>query len=394
MKKYFYAGMAIIILLVLVLLGYGAYLNERGENKITELMENRRVPLQGTTAQIRKIYPQIVLDIVNLNSEEMTDVIALINGRIVREYVTKNSHVERGDLLFELENEDVPLKLRQIDSDILQAEIELSRAENTFKRYEMLKNLDAISLEKYDETKAIYEAAKARLENFLAQKAQISLQQTHQQITAPISGEILMVYRQLGSYVVAGNEVALIGNFSEMTFSTPLENDMAQLFDIGSTAELIFDRHEQFQKPYGAEYAAGNKGRSQPFKAHVKNITPNLSEPAAIRKILWTVDNSAGILEPRAYNDVILRPTLPKTCLTVPVEALADSSNSAVLTVSADDTLNFKDVETGISDGEYIEIISGLAENEIVVTSDEAGLLEGMKVDITLEEGEDIGGEQ
>ncbi len=180
--------MSIIILLVLVLLGYGACLNERGENKITELMENRRVPLQGTTAQIRKIYPQIVLDIVNLNSEEMTDVIALINGRIVREYVTKNSHVERGDLLFELENEDVPLKLRQIDSDILQAEIELSRAENTFKRYEMLKNLDAISLEKYDETKAIYEAAKARLENFLAQKAQISLQQTHQQITAPISG--------------------------------------------------------------------------------------------------------------------------------------------------------------------------------------------------------------
>ena len=73
---------------------------------------------------------------------------------------------------------------------------------------------------------------------------------------------------------------------------------------------------------------------------------------------------------------------------------MTDSSNSAVLTVSADDTLNFTDVETGISDGEYIEIISGLKENEIVVTSDEAGLLEGMKVDITLEEGEDFGGKQ
>ncbi|MBR1859016.1 MAG: efflux RND transporter periplasmic adaptor subunit [Selenomonadaceae bacterium] len=391
-KKYFYIGMAIIVLLVMILLGYGTYLNERGENQITELMENRMIPLKGTKAEIRNIYPQIMLEIVNLSSEEMTDVVALINGRVVKEYVQKNSQVRQGDILFELENEDIPLKLRQIDSDILQSEIELSRAKNSFQRYSMLKDMDAISQEKYEETKAVYDAAEARLENYLAQKAQISLQEAHQQVTAPINGEVLMIYRQQGSYVTAGTAVALIGNFQEMTFSTAIEDEIAQLMTIGETFELSFGRHEEFQKPYGAEYAVGNKGREQTFTAKIKEITPNLTEKAAIRKILWTVDNRAGILEPRVYNNVRLRPTIAKKCLTIPLEAMIDNTKSTVFTVLDNGTLKIKKVVTGANDGKFVEIISGLNENEIVITSDTNGLSEGMKADVTIEAGDDDGG--
>ncbi len=385
MKKYFAASMLMIVILVLCLLGYGAYLNKKSANEITQLMENRKIPLSGSKAEIRKIYPMIEMETLNFYSDEMTDVTALISGRVIREYVTKNKHVNQGEVLFELENEDIPLKIRQADSDILQSEIELSRARTSYNRYSMLKDMDAISMEKFDESKSIYETAEARLQNYLTQKEQLMLQESHQQVTAPISGEVLMIYRQLGAYVTAGTEMALIGNFDEMKFTTPLNDDVAQKMRVGEKVELIFGRNEDFQKAYGSEYASGNKGKEQKFTAQVLEITPDLSESAEIRKILWMVDNRAGLLEPRLYNNVKFKPTLAHNCLTVPLDAMADATNTKLYKVLEDGTIQIQKVETGVNDGEYIEILSGLHEGDVVIISDTSGLTSGMKAEVTIE---------
>lgn len=145
-KKYFILGIALITILIASLLGYGVYLNERGENQITERMENLRIPLVGERAQVREISPITKMDLVNLYPVEMTDVVSLESGRITSVLVEKNSHVKTGDPLFTLVDEDIPLKIRQADSDILQAEAALIKAENSFHRYEQLREVEAVSI--------------------------------------------------------------------------------------------------------------------------------------------------------------------------------------------------------------------------------------------------------
>ena len=146
MKIYFYLGVGLIITLIVGLFGYGVYLNNRGENEITERMANHHLPLSCITVKERELMPIVELDLVNLYSGNMTDVVALENGRIVQEFVEKNAHVSEGTALFQVVDEEIPLKIRQADSDIIEAQAQLVKAQNSYNRYRQLMDYNAISM--------------------------------------------------------------------------------------------------------------------------------------------------------------------------------------------------------------------------------------------------------
>ncbi len=384
MKRLYFIGMIIILTFSVALIGYGAYLNKTDEGQIEMRMQNRTIPLQGATAKFRNLQPVFVLDTINLTSEEMADAVALIDGRIENAFISKNSAVSKGQILFELVNEDIPLKIQQAESAIARAEAQVLQSKNSFARYERLKEKNATSLEKYDEAKLNFEAAQANLREAQAQKAQLLVQDSRQQVTAPIDGEILILYKQIGAFVTAGTPIALVGNFSTLNFSLPVEDIQAKEFSVGERLELNFTNSRAFQKAYDTEYGAGNLGKAQTFPVYVREIIPNLNQAAAMRKIIFEIDNRAGILEQQTYNGVELIRNSKHNALTIPLSALSDTNRKFVFVVKGDNNLERREVKVGADDGEFIEILAGLHEGEIVVTSATKGLETGMKVTITL----------
>ena len=383
MKRLYMVGLVLILLMAIAMVSYGAYLNKTGETQITERMENRSIPLQGTKVRFREIHPGLVLETVNLHSEDMADAVALIDGRIERIFVDKSTLVRRGDVLFTLVNEEIPLKIEQADSNIAKAEAQLAQAKNNFARYTRLKEKNATSLEKYDEAEANYMAAVANLDAAKAAKAQLLVQSSRQDVTAPIDGEVLILYKQMGAYVTAGTPIALVGNFERLYFSLPLEDKEARRLSLGAQAELSFSGRI-LRKAYDTEYASGNRGGDQIFSVRLQEILPSLDEPASLRKVVWEVDNRVGLLEQQTYSGALLRSSRGQRLLTIPLAALIDSSRSAVFVVTAADTLERRNIVTGVDDGTYIEVVSGLHDGEIVVTSAAGGLENGMKVTVTL----------
>lgn len=393
MKNYFYLGMAMVIALIVVLLGYGAYINQRGENEIVQRMETLRLPLTGTVAKEREIKPMVELELVNLYSDDMTDIIAQENGRVTQVFVENHGNVTAGQPIMQLMDEDISLKLKQAESDILAAEAQLLKARNSYNRCSQLIELHAISAEKYDEAEADYKAAKARLANAETQREQLLVRQSRQLVSSSIAGEVLRLYKSEGAYVTAGTPVALVGDFSKLYFTAPVVNEQAQRMEIGrpidvtiagSTATVLGG--EALPKSYGANYSAGNQGNGQVFSATIIKITPNLNEPAAVRQIVWQLDNQVGLLEPGAYRKMRLQSHILRRCLTVPVAAFVDEYRDRVAVVEADGRLGFREVETGITDGNYIEILSGLESGDVVITADTGGLAAGTEVEISLEE--------
>lgn len=87
---------------------------------------------------------------------------------------------------------------------------------------------------------------------------------------------------------------------------------------------------------------------------------------------------------------VALHMTTPRSCLTVPLSAITNPSRNEVFVVE-DGKIYRREIETGSDAGTFIEVVKGLRENELVVTSDTDGLEDGMKATVTLEGGEDIG---
>lgn len=388
MKRYYAVGLATILLMAVALIAYGTYLNRSDENQIAKRMAERTIPLQGEKAKVRSLNPVFALDTINLTAAEMSDATALIDGRITSAFVEKNSPVRRGQVLFELVNEEIPTKIQQAESAVSRAEAQLLQAKNSFARYERLKEKNATSMEKYDEARMNYEAASANLRGAIAARDQLLVQDSRQQIISPVDGEILIMYKPIGSYVSAGTPVALIGNFTKLDFSLPVADDAAKRLTIGENFELKFTSNALLKKAYDTEYGAGNKGNAQTFSVTVKDILPNLNEPADMRKVVFEIDNIAGVLEQQTYNGVELKRLKAHNALTVPLDALGDNNKNFVFVVKDDETLERRAVQTGADDGKFVEILSGLKEGETVITSSTKGLEQGMKVSVTLAGGE------
>ena len=384
MKKYFYIGVALIIVMAFSLVGYGAYLNYSDENQIAQRMDERRLAITGAKAKIIDFQPVIEMDAVRLYSDSMADAIALLEGRIKTWYVTKNTSVHKGDILLAMYNEALPLKIQQASSTVRKAEASLAQARNSFHRQERLMAKNATSKEKYDEAEAMYRAAQEALSESEAQREQLLVQSRQLNVEAPVDGEVLIIYHQEGSYVQGGTPLALVGNFDYLRFSTTLTDEASHYLRLGDAATMRFHDHA-LQKAYDTEYAAGNQGLSERIEAKLVEITPSLDEPAGVRRLVWEIDNRARILEPRTYNGVSMRMSKSRSCLTVPLEAMADSSRDIVFVVNADGGIERRHIETGADDGENIEVYGGLKEGDIVAVESFDGMGEGMKVDVTLE---------
>ena len=253
------------------------------------------------------------------------------------------------------------------------------QANNSFNRYQRLKDKNATSLEKYDEAKLNYEAAQAALNEAQANKAQYLVQSDRQSVASPIDGQILILYKQIGSFVTAGTPVALVGDFSTLYFSTTINDSPLENIQIGDIFNLKF-HNSNFSKAYDTDFAPGNLGDEQIFPAVITEISPPLNQPANLRKIIFKVDNSAGILEQQSYNSVQLVRNKPLYALTVPVSAVIDSQ----VFVVQNDSIQRRHVSTGANDGSFIEITEGLREGDIVVTSPHANLSDGLSVSVSL----------
>lgn len=384
MKRYFIIGLSILIVLLVGLIFYGAWLNDQGEVRIMQRMAEQKLNLPGALAERRTVYPRIRLNDINLYSNNMADAVALIDGRITENFVPKNARVRQGETIFTIVNEDIDLQIKEADANILDAISQLKQTQNVYERQKLLYAKKATSLANLQQAETSYLAAQANMEMNQVKREQLITKQQRQEITAPIDGKILMLYRQKGAQVGAGTSLALIGDFSTLNFSVPLEDKVAQHLQVGQKVEIIFGTKE-FPKIYNTDYEAGNKGGQQRFTATVDEISPALNEPATIRNVIWSIDNSSGILEPQTYNDVSFKSFLPHNCLAIPVSAIINNEKTEVYVVTSKNVVERRKIQTGIDDGTFIEVLQGLKEGEIVITHDKERLTDGIPVEVTLE---------
>lgn len=384
MKKYFYLGIVLILLVSVALVGYGAYLNYSDENQITKRMAERSIHLTAAKAKTENLKSTLELNTLRLYSEEMTDATALIDGRLTAWHVEKNSRVQKGAVLATLVNEQISLQIQQATSGVRKAEAVMAQAANSYHRQERLMAKNATSKEKYEESQAQYLAAQEGLNEAIAQREQYLVQSDRQEVIAPLDGEVLIIYNRVGSYVKGGTPLALVGNFDKLLFTLTLSDEDSGHLSVGSTFTLKIPSNS-WAKAYDTEFAAGNKGLNETIIATLKEISPPPGQPAGVRRVLFEIDNSARLLEPLTYNNITIESNSGRSCLTVPLEAMINQDHDSVFVVKPDNTLELRKVTTGSDDHKNIEIINGLKADEIVVVGSFEGLKDGLKVDVTLQ---------
>lgn len=370
MNRAFLYAMGLVICLTASLVGYGIYINYQGENNINNRISNRTAELKCSVVKEREIYPIYTLDEVTFYSDSMSDAVAKVEGTVTVSHIYKNKQVKTGDVLFTVSNEDVPLQKIQATSNLAKVKAQLKQAENTFNRYKELMDFDATSKQKYDEAEANYHSMLAAVEEAEAQIKMADLMQSRLNIVSPIDGRVTIIYRGLGDYVQKGQAVCLIGDFDDMWFACNMQDKIIRKMVRDSATDKfdgVFENGLTNNKTYTTEYGADNKGKSQKFPLVIDGIFPSLDVEANMRRVVWRIDNRTAMLEPRSYSGVEIRSGQKVKVLSVPVTAFVDSGSDVLYVVTTDGRLEQRKVVSGVSDENYVEILSGLNEGDIVV---------------------------
>lgn len=348
----------IIVLVVLVLIIGG--LAGLKYAQITQMMAQMSQPrppatIAATEAQSETWQPalQAVGSVVAVNGIELTTEVAGVVSEIP---FVSGGDTEAGDVLLRLD-----ARVDQAALEALRAEQRLAQVQ--FKRTADLLKRNAISKSDYDEAKAQYDAAQARV----VQQQETVAKKT---IRAPFSGALGIRQVDLGEYIEPGTTVVSLQSLDPIyvDYSLP-ERDFSQL-RVGQDVSIKVDAYP-----------------GESFEGKVEAISSSLDEGTRSVQVRATLSNPDGRLRPGMFAEVqTLLPT-QNDIVTVPRTAISYNTYGDFVFViekgeGGELTAKQRTVTTGTVREGRVEIVKGLEAGEQVVRAGTVKLRSGQPVQI------------
>ena len=258
-------------------------------------------------------------------------------------------YVKSGTVLFQID--DVLMQ-----SNLASAEINFLKSKRDFERSETLYQENSISAAQLDLARLGMKAAESQLT--LARK-----QLNDTKIKAPISGTINKRMVNEGAMVNIGTPVANIVDISTLKVALNVSEKDAFQIKTDKQVEITTDIYPgiTFYGRVDNIASKADEAHTYPVEVKLPNSNQHPLKAGMFARVNFTSENTAE-------------------CLVVPRESLIGSIKDARVYTVENKTAILKSVVVGRSSGEFLEILSGLNENEIVVTNGQNNLSDNSKV--------------
>ncbi|MCU0976445.1 MAG: efflux RND transporter periplasmic adaptor subunit [Steroidobacteraceae bacterium] len=296
-----------------------------------------------------------------LEAERKAFINPKVRGEIRAVLVEEGDRVREGQVLARLDGDQLRLELAQ-------AEAQMHRLERDYARNLELQKKGLVSTTAFENLKYDLDAARATWE--LAK-----LQLSYTEIRAPISGTVT----QKTDIVKVGNTVVpsggVIQNADSALFaiedldtlhvriSVP-ERELRRL-SAGQAAELAFDAVP-----------------GQRFAGEVTLIRPAVDAATATFQARVRVQDPQGLLKPGMFGRVAIVYERKADALQIPRAALLDGDGPPRVFVVSDGKAVEREVRLGLGNGAWVEVISGIADDDEVVVVGQGALRPGTEVRI------------
>jgi multidrug efflux pump subunit AcrA (membrane-fusion protein) len=192
--------------------------------------------------------------------------------------------------------------------------------------------------------------------------AQVSYSEIH----SPINGVVTDRPLFAGETAAAGAPLITVMDTSALIAKTHLAQSLAQQMKVGDAAQL--------QVP----------GIADPVDAKVSLISPALDPGSTTVEVWIKADNKKGELKVGTPVKVIITGRTVEKAWKIPQSAVltAQDGSKSVMVIGTDGAAHKKAVTLGISDGEDVQVLNGVAPGDTVITGGAYGLDEGTKVKV------------
>jgi RND family efflux transporter MFP subunit len=275
--------------------------------------------------------------------------------------------VKAGQLLAEIDAPDLDQQIMQAQADLGSTQANAGLSKVTLERGQSLIQSGAISKQDIDQRTADYGNKQGLVRSSQANLDRLRVLEKYKSITAPFDGLVTARSTDVGALINAGSGGAplfVVSEISRLRVYVNVPQNVVPSIKIGTTAQITVPEYP---------------GRS--FPATVEASAQSVDVASGTTRMQLVVDNAKGELMTGGFANVRLELPGPDTAITVPASALIfNQGGLRVATVSADNRIVLKPVTIARDLGKEIEIGTGLAADDRVVTSPPDGIAAGDQV--------------
>lgn len=369
-SKLFLVFFAIVSALVVV----GGLLLIQRRSQFQALAENTEALAVPTVAIIHPAAQPGDEDLVlpgTLQAYVESPIYARTNGYLVKWYHDIGSHVNKGDILADIETPEVDQQLRQARADLVTAEANLRLSEITATRYTDLLKTDGVSKQEVDNANGDLEAKRAIVQSAQANVGRLEELKSFQRVFAPFTGVTTQRNIDIGTLINAGN-----GGTSQQLFY------LAQTDPIRVYVNVPENYAPSIHTGLAA-YLELTQFPGQKFEGQVVRTAEAID--LSTRTLLTEVDvpNKSGQLLPGGYAQVHLRVNVQHQRLQVPVNALLFRAEGLrAVVVGSNHRIRLQAVDIGRDYGNSLEVLNGLKADDWIVLNPPDSIEDGEEVHV------------
>ena len=272
-----------------------------------------------------------------------------ISGRLTRIHFDDGVNVEAGTLLAELDKSVLAAELNSAQANLTLARKEYERADALLKRGTGTKQRRDQAVSDLQAAEASVALARAQLDKC--------------EIRAPFDGTLGIRGVDVGAYLAAGDDIVNLEQISPIKIDFEVPERFLDEIEVGKEVTL---RSDAF--------------RGEVFAAWISAVNPMINQRTRAIEVQAFADNKAGRLRPGQFVSVTIRVNQRDGATFVPEQSLVPNSEAPAVYRIEDGVARMVPVEVGIRIARHVEILSGVAPGEMIVTAGQQRLADGVPV--------------
>ena len=307
-----------------------------------------------------------------IESSQSINISTRVMGYITKLNAKIGDHVNAGQFIASISNNDILARRSQVDASITEAEATLKNAQKDYDRFAILYKQQSATAKELDNVTLQYNAMKAKLEAAKQMRNEVNAMLAYTTLTAPISGIITQKFVDAGSMANPGMPIVTIeqsGTY-QVSASVP-ETEISRI----KQGEIVIVSIKSIDRIFTGRVTQINPSSQFTGGQYIIKISIPDKDKNGLYAGMYANVGIASSIKTKSNNsdNVVL----------VPLSVIVNKDQlTGLYTISSNNTALLRWVRLGKAYGDKVEVISGLDKSEPFIINSEGKLYNSAPVSV------------